>query len=186
MSKPYFIKNLRSGEQLLGVFHPSFWAVRGSIFTNILLWCVPFFLLIPLLQLKMWGYIIGGIVLFFNFWWSLRIWVTWYFTSLVVTDRRTIYYRQKGFFNRNVAEVPFRALQDISYERKGVNAVLTNFGSIIIQSASSLQHLECQKISHPDKVVELIRQAQAVWNQTKHNDPAYDVMYANVPSAPVA
>jgi hypothetical protein len=181
MGQPYFTKNLRNEEVIVTVFHPSFWAIRGSIFSNIVLWCLPFFLLIPLVRLKVWGLIIGGLVLFMALWWSIKLIITWYYTSLIVTDRRTVYYKQEGFFERTVAEIPFRSLQDISYERKGMNAVLTNFGTVIIQSASSTQRLECPKLGHPEKVVDVIRETQAAWLQAKHGDPAYDAMYPTNP-----
>ena len=181
MSTPYFTKNFRPGEQLVASFHHSLWAFRGSVMTNILLWCAPFFLLIPLVRLGIWGYLLGGITLFMALWWSAKMLVVWYYTCLVITDRRTVYFKQTGFFERSVAEVPFRSLQDISYQRKGLNAVLTNFGTVIIQSASSTQHLECTRVGHPEMVVDLIRHAQAAWLQAKHNDPAYDAVYPTNP-----
>ncbi len=180
MSNPFYLRNFRPSEQLVAVFHPSLWAFRGSVISNVLLWCVPFFLIIPLVRLGGWGYAMGGGVIFIALWWSAHLLVTWYYTCLVVSDRRTVYHEQSGFFSRSVSEVPFRALQDISYERHGLNATLTNFGTITIQSASSTKRLECKRIGHPETVVDLIRRSQAAWLQAKHNDPAYDAVYPTV------
>jgi hypothetical protein len=120
MATPYYTKSFRPGEQLVAAFHPSLWAFRGSVMSNVLLWCLPFFLLIPLVRLGSWGFALGGLNIFIALWWSARLLVVWYYTALVVTDRRTMYFKQGGFFDRSVAEVPFRSLQDISYERKGM------------------------------------------------------------------
>lgn len=180
MGNPFYVRNFRPGEQLVAVFHPSLWAFRGSVVSNVLLWCVPFFFIIPLVRMGGMGYILGGIVLLIALWWSAHLLVTWYFTCLVVSDRRTVFHEQSGFFTRSVAEVPFRSLQDISYERRGMNATLTNFGTIVIQSASSTQRLECRRIGHPNDVVDLIRKSQAAWLQAKHSDPAYDAVYPTV------
>lgn len=175
MRKAYYTKNLRPGEAVLMVSHPSGWAIRGRLTGCVLLWAVPFFLLIPLVRLGRWGLILGAAVAAAAAWWSLRIFISWYFTALVVTDRRTIRYRQHGLFDRSVAEVPYRALQDISYHRRGMSATMADYGTVVIQSASSTQRLEALAIRHPQRVVDTIRQAQAAWASASHGDATYDV-----------
>jgi hypothetical protein len=156
------------------VCHPSGWAIRGRLTSCVLLWAVPFFLLIPLVRLGRLGIALGAAIVSVATWWSIRIFISWYFTTLVVTDRRTIRYRQHGLFDRSVAEVPYRALQDISYHRRGMSATMADYGTVVIQSASSTQRLEAPAIRHPQRVVDAIRQAQATWTSVAHGDSTYD------------
>lgn len=175
MRSTYYSKNLRPGEAILAVCHPSGWAIRGRLAGNVLAWALPFFFLIPLVRLGRWGLSLGLAAFFVAGWWSLKIFTTWYFTALVVTDRRSIYFRQRGLFDRHVAEVPYRSLQDISYHRSGMSATMADYGTVVIQSASSTQRLEARALRHPQRIVDTIRQAQAAWVSVVHGDPTYDV-----------
>jgi hypothetical protein len=71
-----------------------------------------------------------GIVLFV---WFYR-WVGWYYSVYVVTDRRIIAIRQRGFFARRVEEWQLNNISNVNYEISGLQAVLFGFGDITAKS----------------------------------------------------
>jgi uncharacterized membrane protein YdbT with pleckstrin-like domain len=77
-------------------------------------------------------------------------WVGWYYSVYIVTDKRLIDIRQKGFFNRRVSEVAFDKVQSINYHVKGLQAALLKFGDITVQTYTGDWVL--QSIYHPEEV----------------------------------
>jgi hypothetical protein len=61
-------------------------------------------------------------------------WMSWYFSLFIMTDQRFIQITQKGFFDRNVADVSLNLIQSINYEIKGFEQTLLNFGTIKVQT----------------------------------------------------
>ena len=69
------------------------------------------------------------VVLLVFFAWFYR-WVGWYYTLYIVTDRRILEIRQKGFFDRKVNEWQLDGISNVNYHIGGFQAVLFGFGDI--------------------------------------------------------
>ncbi|MFA5880349.1 MAG: PH domain-containing protein [Candidatus Margulisiibacteriota bacterium] len=82
--------------------------------------------------------------------------IVWRFTAVVVTNRRIIDYDQHGLFVRQLSEAPFINVQDISLSQRGVLALLLNYGTIKIQTASANNVLELAYIRQPRQVQEIL------------------------------
>lgn len=76
--------------------------------------------------------LMGGIVVCLLFW--FYHWIGWFYSIYILTDRRLIDIRQKGFFNRKVSEVGLDKVQSINYHIKGLQAALLKFGDITVQT----------------------------------------------------
>lgn len=74
----------------------------------------------------------GGLGVVVCYW--TYIWVSWYYSVYIVTNQRLIDVRQKGFFNRRVAEYSLDKVQNVSYHIKGLQAVVFKFGDITAQT----------------------------------------------------
>jgi hypothetical protein len=61
--------------------------------------------------------------------WFYR-WVGWYYTIYIVTDRRIVAIRQKGFFNRSVEEWQLDKIYNINYHINGFQAAIFSYGDI--------------------------------------------------------
>ncbi len=67
-------------------------------------------------------------------WWFHR-WVGWYYTVYIVTDRRVVAVRQKGFFDRTVQEWQLNNIYNVNYRIGGLQAALFGFGDITAKTA---------------------------------------------------
>ncbi len=86
------------------------------------------------------------------------VWIDYYLDVWIITNHRLIDIEQKGFFNRNVANVRLDFIQDVAYEVNGVIASLLNFGTIEIQTAGEMRHFTLQGVSHPEKLRDILIQ----------------------------
>jgi hypothetical protein len=73
--------------------------------------------------------LIGALVIVAGtlFMWFHR-WVGWYYSIYIVTNRRIVAIKQKGFFNRRVDEWQLNNISNVNYEIGGFQAVLFGRG----------------------------------------------------------
>ena len=89
----------------------------------------------------LWRLVSTIVVLFFA--WQV---LSWWLTSLVVTDHRV--YEVSGLLSRNVASMPLSKMTDITYHRSLVGRIL-GYGELVLESAGQEQALS--RITHlPD------------------------------------
>ena len=65
----------------------------------------------------------------------LLIWTDYYLDMWIITSNRIIDIEQRGLFNREVAEIPLRHVQDVTIEIRGVVETFLKFGTLRIQTA---------------------------------------------------
>jgi hypothetical protein len=99
------------------------------------------------------------IVLVFGAWFYR--WVGWYYTLYIVTDRRILEIKQKGFFDRKVSEWQLDGISNVNYHIGGFQAVIFGFGNITARTY--IGDLEMKTIHKPAEVhaqlVDAVRQA---------------------------
>jgi hypothetical protein len=81
--------------------------------------------------------------------WFYR-WVGWYYTLYIVTDRRILAIRQKGFFDRKVDEWQLDGIQSVNYHIGGFQAVLFGFGDLTARTY--IGDLEMRTIHKPAEI----------------------------------
>lgn len=123
-----------------------------------------------------WPWLVVGLVLiryladfdFFGYWpWVLlaslltvlliilyRIFI-WKRNALIITDQRLVENEQLGLFSKTVTELLYEDVRQISYDKRGVNASLYDFGDIKIRTASD-NEIVLPQIAQPDEVVDTI------------------------------
>jgi signal transduction histidine kinase len=89
-------------------------------------------------------------------WWFWR-WVGWYYTIYIVTSRRIMEIKQKGFFNRQVEEWQLSDITNVNYKIGGFQAVLFAYGDITAKSYVGT--LEMKTIHKPAEIHEQLVQA---------------------------
>lgn len=96
--------------------------------------------------------------------WILVLWVTFfikwtnYFLDVwYVTQKRIIDVNQKALFRREVSNLRFDKIQDISIEVNGVIATMLNFGDIRVQTAAEdSSEFHMKNVRNPEHVRKVI------------------------------
>lgn len=116
----------------------------------------PFFFLIPLVSLRVWGLMAFAVSVFVGLLFAARFLFEWYWNAFVITTRRVIDIDQKGFFHRTVSEAPYERVQDVSFSIAGVTGTLLRYGTIVVQTAGANVNLELTRVRNPKDVHHLI------------------------------
>lgn len=101
---------------------------------------------------------------FFYFLWLLFLWVSlfiewtkYYLDVWYVTEKRIIIVDQKNIFHREISNVRFEKIQDVSLEVQGFISTLLKFGNIRVQTASeNSQEFYMNSVRHPEVVRKII------------------------------
>lgn len=83
--------------------------------------------------------------------------ILWYFTIYIVSDERIRQITQKGFFGKDVIELPLSKIQNISYNVPGFSGEIFKFGTIVIQTI--VGDLVIHNVEHPEKVYNKLQDA---------------------------
>lgn len=91
----------------------------------------------------------------------------WFYNVYIVTDERLIDVDFTGLLSKTVNVAELHKLEDVNYSQNGLMDSLFNMGNVIVQTASEqktqdasgeLSAFTFEKISNPDKVVQVISQ----------------------------
>lgn len=93
--------------------------------------------------------LIGSAFLLFMMLFTLVEFFDFYFDLHIVTDRRLVDIDQQRLFNRSVAELLLKDVQDVEANPKGILETLFNFGTVMIQTAGTKPNFEFDKIPFP-------------------------------------
>lgn len=85
----------------------------------------------------------------------------YYLSIQIVTSKRIIDIDQTGLFKREVNELYFNEIQNITYKQNGMLALLFNFGDVIVETAGEQSKVETSgfvfdSVANPQKVSEKI------------------------------
>jgi len=145
------VHNLDDDEEVHGIYHQFWLAFFWHWSGGFIILMSPFFLLYLFLQ---WG-AIGSALLVVLFaigaFWLFRTWRIWYFSMLVMTDRRLVIIDQRGILDRAVSQVNLDKINDISYRKRGALQTIFDVGSMFIQISNSPDKIELKNIYDPSK-----------------------------------
>lgn len=84
-------------------------------------------------------------------------WTTYYLDVWYITESRIIDVEQKGLFRREVSNLRFDKIQDISVEVRGIIPTFLDFGDLNVQTAAEdSTGFFMKNAAHPDEVRKLI------------------------------
>lgn len=123
--------------------------------------------------------IIGGNFAFFMFamtaflmfiWvYAAIIWVDYYLDVWIITNRRVVNVEQKGLFVRQVSELRYRNVQDVSTHVNGIFPTFLKFGNVVIQTAGTQPMFEFRSVPQPYAIQASIIDLQ---KKSRRNDMA--------------
>lgn len=152
MKHPYLSKMLRDGEGVIAIVRRSPFAMLGRIAAVLFFLCAPFFFLVPLFRVEVWGGWIFIIMLFIGCGIAFRSALLYAFNALVMTDERVIDLDQRGLFHRTVSDAAYERIQDVSFTVKGIRQTLFRYGTLSIETAGSSTRIVVPGIGHPEEV----------------------------------
>lgn len=77
------------------------------------------------------------------------IWFDYYLDIWIMTTERIVNVEQKGLFSRQVSELKYRMIQDVSTDVHGFFPTLLNFGDVTVQTAAELSRFKFQSVGNP-------------------------------------
>lgn len=158
MFENYFTQNLKKDEKLMRIVHKHWASFIIPISKTFLILIIPFFLIFFLFSS-----VIGAIIFFIwvaaGFFYGIYSWLTWYFDSFIITDKRLINIDQKSLFTRSVSEVGINSVQDVTYEINGFLASAFNFGILRVATAAK-NIMEIKGVEDPRALQGLIFELQ--------------------------
>ncbi len=87
-------------------------------------------------------------LLVFLYW--FHRWVGWYYSVYIVTNRRIVEVRQKGFFDRRVTEWQLDKIYNINYHVDGFQAAMLGYGDLIAKTV--IGEFVMPMIQHPTEI----------------------------------
>ncbi|MFH1534768.1 MAG: PH domain-containing protein [Patescibacteria group bacterium] len=160
MSKQYFTKHLKEGEETVKIVRAYILSQIFKIAVIIILILLPFFLLFPLFQRGFWGVTGFFVLLIIAIAFTTRSAIIWYYNAFMITNKRIIDFDQKGLFDKTVSVATYDKIQDISFKKKGVFSTVFNYGTIVIQTAGTNANLEIRSVFEPEKIQDVIMEIQ--------------------------
>lgn len=114
---------------------------------------------------------------FFYLLWILTLWVIffvdwtkYYLDVWYVTEKRIIAIEQKYMFDREISNLRFDKIQDITVNVDGFMSTMLDFGNIRVQTASEdNREFLIKTVRHPDKVRKIIFDRQNKINESESN-----------------
>ena len=97
---------------------------------------------------------------FFLFLWlyAFLIWVDYYFDIWIITNERIVNIEQKGLFNREVSELQFSRIQDVTSVVDGFIPTILNFGDVYVQTAAEEERFVFRQIPDPYTIKDMVMQ----------------------------
>jgi len=154
-----FIKKIisQSNEVTVEIVRKSLWGFFWQIIFAIILINLPFFLIYPLFRQGFWGLVIFFIILALAVIFIYQIYIKYYYTVLLITNKRLIDIEQRGFLNRSVNTVLYNKIQDIECKSKGfINSFLKTGDVLITFIGDSSSVIKLDLIKNPNYVCEII------------------------------
>lgn len=109
--------------------------------------------------LKYFSFILFGYSLWLLLTWVFFFiqWTNYYLDVWYITDKRIIEINQKGIFHREVSNLRFDKIQDISVEVRGIIATFLKFGHLRVQTAAEdSRSFVMESAYHPEEVRRII------------------------------
>ena len=95
-------------------------------------------------------FLFGNSLLFLLMWiYGFVIWFDYYLDIWIMTTERIVNVSQKGLFSRQVSELKYRMIQDVSTDVHGFFPTLFNFGNITVQTAAEQSRFVFNSVGNP-------------------------------------
>ena len=86
------------------------------------------------------------------------IWIDYYFDIWIITSERIVNIEQKSLFSREVSELQFARIQDVTSIVDGFIPTMLNFGDVYVQTAAEETRFVFRQIPDPYTIKDMVMQ----------------------------
>lgn len=101
---------------------------------------------------------------------AFLIWIDYYFDIWIITSERVINIEQKGLFMREVSELKFAKIQDVTAEVGGFFPTILNYGDVHVQTAGEEERFFFRQVPDPYGTKNIIMDLQKRHDAEKVNE----------------
>lgn len=84
------------------------------------------------------------------------LWIDYYFDVWIVTNERIVNVEQKGLFDRQVSELRFNRVQDVTSTVEGLIPTMLNYGDVAVQTAGETERFLFRQVPDPNRIKDLV------------------------------
>lgn len=88
------------------------------------------------------------------------IWIDYYLDVWIITNKRVVNVEQKGLFMREVSELHYNKIQDITTEVHGFIPTILHYGDVYVQTAGAQPRFLFHNVPDPYKIKDQLAQLQ--------------------------
>ncbi|HOW60622.1 MAG TPA: PH domain-containing protein [Candidatus Moranbacteria bacterium] len=175
----YNFKDLRQDEKIIKVLHRNWFYLFQQFFILILVASafVASSFFAPVFFPNFLEKVDKSVILFAqNFFilaiwlYGFMIWIDYYFDIWIITSERIINIEQKGMFSREVSELRFQKIQDVTTKVVGFIPTVLNYGDVRVQTAGEEREFIFLTISNPYDIKNLIMSLQKQCEEHSKNE----------------
>jgi len=172
----YHFNDLKEDEKIIQIIHRHWFDIAQQfliVFVIIMVLVAGFFL-IPLLfaSAAQKGFYSIAVFLGTTFallvWiYAFLIWIDYYFDTWIITSERIVDIEQKGLFTRQISELKYAKIQDVTTEVEGIFQTVLNYGDVHIQTAAEEERFFFRQVPDPYGIKSLIMSLQKKQEEEK-------------------
>ena len=102
------------------------------------------------------NFVLRFLLALFTFGYFFENFLSWYFNSYIVTNKRVVDIDFYGIIHRRFSEAPLRNIEDITNEISGFGPVIFHYGDVSIQTAAEAREITFENVPDPDKVQDIV------------------------------
>ena len=102
------------------------------------------------------NFVLRFLLALFTFGYFFENFLSWYFNSYIVTNKRVVDIDFYGIIHRRFSEAPLRNIEDITNEISGFGPVIFHYGDVSIQTAAEAREITFENVPDPDKVQNIV------------------------------
>lgn len=166
MNRRHF-QGQHENEEILRVIHRHWFNLFSHLFAVIFFsfLLISSLLVLPILfpdivSAENWRFFVFVENTFFIFMWifGFLVWIDYYFDVWIITSERIVNIEQRGLFVREISELNFARVQDVTAEVKGIIPTILNYGDVFIQTAGETERFVFRQVGDPYKIKDMIIQ----------------------------
>lgn len=92
----------------------------------------------------------------FTFGYFFENFLSWYFNSYIVTNKRVVDIDFYGLTHRRFSEAPLRNIEDVTNNISGFTQIAFHFGDVSIQTAAETKEITFENVPNPDRVQDIL------------------------------
>ena len=101
-------------------------------------------------------FVLRFLLALFTFGYFFENFLSWYFNSYIVTNKRVIDIDFYGIIHRRFSEAPLRNIEDITNAISGFGPVIFHYGDVSIQTAAEAREITFENVPDPDRVQDIV------------------------------